>query len=82
MINKSVIYLKEKLTDHRPRQQHNQKRGFSSRSGVKQEGELTATTALKSSRDNTQVDWYLKGYWLKEQNKLPQQCWLCVIYFT
>ena len=28
---------------------------------------------LYSTRDHTRVGWYLKGYWLKEQNVLSQQ---------
>ena len=29
---------------------------------------------IYSIRDHAQVGWYLKSYWLKERNVLPQKC--------
>ena len=39
----------------------------------KQESRHMDNTAFYSIRDQAQVRWYLKGYWVKKKNVLPQQ---------
>ena len=75
MNSKRVIYLREKRTGHCPIYQASAWTGTEPNS-QKREPEAREQAHIHccfySIRDYGQVGWYLTGYWLKEQNVLPQ----------
>lgn len=60
------------VLDNGPLQKQEQSLAVKSES-QKQESEFTPYSCIYSIGDHAQVGWYLKCYWLREQNVIPQQ---------